>query len=273
MKFCCCVVAFSSQPSGADRLPIRKVLSSMHAAKQRLQGERDLEIDWKSESNFFLMQEVQKGIQWISFFFYAKLWFYKWWSGRIDLKFSGVALLSQLYSPKWKRNFFYKERYLSQRQVMNLQCERDNTVGKRTVLPILWKKLEGLGNIPFRETIKQKWSEKLKMTFLNEFHHGGHPGTRPERVRCTSWSSLALTAPLPHVVTQKMIIALSSACAQSRRECVVGWARRVRPVELAAYGSDNDAARWRPAQLSNLPSMTGHTWRENAPESPKKKWG
>ena len=34
--------------------------------------------------------------------------------------------------------------------------------------------------------IKQKWSEKLKMTFLNHFHQGGHPGAGPEGVRCIS---------------------------------------------------------------------------------------
>ena len=34
--------------------------------------------------------------------------FIKSCGGRIDLKFSGVALLGLLYSPKWKRSFFSK---------------------------------------------------------------------------------------------------------------------------------------------------------------------
>ena len=34
--------------------------------------------------------------------------FIKSCGGRIDLKFSGVALLGLLYSPKWKRGFFSK---------------------------------------------------------------------------------------------------------------------------------------------------------------------
>ena len=48
-------------------------------------------------------------IQWISFFLRKTLFdFIKSCGGRIDLKFSGVALLGLLYSPKWKRSFFSK---------------------------------------------------------------------------------------------------------------------------------------------------------------------
>ena len=46
-------------------------------------------------------------IQWISFFLRKTLFdFIKSCGGRIDLNFSGVALLGLLYSPKWKRSFF-----------------------------------------------------------------------------------------------------------------------------------------------------------------------
>ena len=239
---------------------------------------------WFMQPQNLARKPASNTVDFIIFFFNAKLLFdfIKSCSGQTDLKFSGVALLSLLFSPKWKRTlFFAKKRYLFQRQVVNFELFRNHavwkkyTVGKRTVLSILCK-FEGLGNIPFQERIKQKWSEKLKMTFLNHFHQGSHPGTGPECVRCTSWSSLTLTAPLLHVVTQKMIIALGSACAHSRRQHAVDRARRVRQVELAACWSDDDAARGRPAQLSYLPSVTGHTCHESAlpppPQSPQK-WG
>ena len=48
-------------------------------------------------------------VQWISFFLRKTLFdFIKSCGGRIDLKFSGAALLGQLYSPKCKRSFFSK---------------------------------------------------------------------------------------------------------------------------------------------------------------------
>ena len=48
-----------------------------------------------------------RSIQWISFFLRKTLFdFIKSCGGRIGLKFSGVALLGLLYSPKWKRSFF-----------------------------------------------------------------------------------------------------------------------------------------------------------------------
>ena len=56
---------------------------------------------------------------------------------------------------------------------------------------------------------------------------------------------------------------LSSACAQSRRQREVDRARREQLIELAVW--------WRcPAKLSFQPAVTGHTWRENAPQSPQK---
>ena len=56
-----------------------------------------------------------------------------------------------------------------------------------------------------------------------------------------------------------MIIALSSAEATA----AVDRARRAQLIELAVCGRC-------PAKLSFLPAVTGHTWRENAPQSPKK---
>ena len=48
-------------------------------------------------------------VQWISFFLRKTLFdFIKSCGGRIHSKFSGVALLGLLYSPKWKRSFFSK---------------------------------------------------------------------------------------------------------------------------------------------------------------------
>ena len=46
----------------------------------------------------------------VDFIFFTQnfVWFIKSCGGRIDLKFSGVALLGLLYSPKWKRSFFSK---------------------------------------------------------------------------------------------------------------------------------------------------------------------
>ena len=105
------------------------------------------------------------------------------------------------------------------------------------------------------------------MTFLNHFHQGGHPRARPElgrRCEVHQPSSLALTAPLSHVVALWMIIALSSACAQSiEATAAVDRARRAQLIELAVCGRC-------PAKLSFLPAVTGHTWRENAPQSPQK---
>ena len=149
-----------------------------------------------------------------------------------------------------------------------MHCERNILLERGLFCPFCEKKTRGLGNLPCQEKIKQKWSEKLKTRFLNHFHHGGHPGTGPER-EVHQLSSLASTAPLSHVVTQKMIIALSSACAESRWQCEVDQARRVQLIELAECG------RY-PAQFSYLPSVTGHTWCENAPPPPPqflKKWG
>ena len=128
------------------------------------------------------------------------------------------------------------------------------------------KKLEGLRIPPFQEKIKQKVVRKTwRWPSLTIFHQEGHPGKGPERVRCTNcrrspWPHLSR-----HVVTQKMIIALSSACAQSRWQRAVDRVRRVQLIELAA------CERY-PAQFSYLPSVTGHTWRENAPppQSPQK---
>ena len=67
-----------------------------------------------------------------------------------------------------------------------MHCERNTPWKEDYFAYFMKKKLEGLGNIPLQETIKQKWSEKLKMMYHDvQFYQGGHPGTRPERVRCT----------------------------------------------------------------------------------------
>ena len=50
--------------------------------------------------------------------------FIKSCGGRIDLKFSGVALLGLLYSPKWKSTFLYGRLFTSSCSRI-IQCERN----------------------------------------------------------------------------------------------------------------------------------------------------
>ena len=70
--------------------------------------------------------------------------FIKSCSGRIDLKFSGVALLSLLYSPKWNsEKFFSKEKVPFSTTGYELRAVQESCIvkeihlGKRIILPIL----------------------------------------------------------------------------------------------------------------------------------------
>ena len=183
-------------------------------------------------------------LQWISFF-YAKLCLILENRVLVGSTWNFQEVLSSVcFIPQnGKEIFLAKKRYLSPGQAMDFGLFRNHavwkkhTVGKRTVLSILWKKkTRGPREPSFsRKKMKQKLSEKLKMTFFNHFHQGSH----------------------------KMIIALSSACAQSKWQPEVDRARRVQLIELAAGG------RY-PVQFSYRPSVTGHTWLENAPQSPQK---
>ena len=55
-----------------------------------------------------LQQSLDRTVDFIFFLRKTLFDFIKSCGGRIDLKFSGVALLGLLYSPKWKRSFFSK---------------------------------------------------------------------------------------------------------------------------------------------------------------------
>ena len=54
--------------------------------------------------------------------------FIKSCGGRIDLKFSGVALLGLLYSPKWKRSFLARDKYLSLWQALYFELFKNHSV-------------------------------------------------------------------------------------------------------------------------------------------------
>ena len=109
--------------------------------------------------------------------------FIKSCGGRIDLKFSGAALLGLLYSPKWKRSFFSKGKVSFSmagsllRAVQESFSVKEIYRWKEDRFVFFMKKLKGLGYLPFQEKMKQKWSEKLKMTFLNPIPTRGGGGT------------------------------------------------------------------------------------------------
>ena len=66
-------------------------------------------VDWREiESTHYVT--IISARNTVDFIFLRKTLFdfIKSCGGRIDLKFSGVALLGLLYSPKWKRSFFSK---------------------------------------------------------------------------------------------------------------------------------------------------------------------
>ena len=66
----------------------------------------------------------------VDFIFLRKTLFYfmKSCGGRINLKFSGVALLGLLYFPKWKRSFLAKEKYLSLWQALYFELFKNHSV-------------------------------------------------------------------------------------------------------------------------------------------------
>ena len=85
-----------------------------------------------------------------------------------------------------------------------MQYDRNIPLEKGSFCLFYEKNYRGLGYLPFQEKIKQKWPEKLKMTFLNHFHHGGHSGAKAGTCEVHKPSSLALTATLSHVVAQSI---------------------------------------------------------------------
>ena len=113
-------------------------------------------------------------------FFYAKplFDFIKSCGGRIDLKFSGVALLGLLYSPKWKRSFFSKGKstFLYGRLFTSscsriIQCER-NTPLERGSFCLFYEKTKGPGIPSFsRENqtkVVRKTEDDVMMIFTKE---------------------------------------------------------------------------------------------------------
>ena len=62
------------------------------------------------------------------------------------------------------------------------------------------KKIVGPRISSFSRKNQTKVVRKLKMTFLNHFHQGGHPGAKAGTCEVHQPSSLALTATLSHVV-------------------------------------------------------------------------
>ena len=127
------------------------------------------------------------------------------------------------------------------------------------------KNIWGLGYLPFQEKIKGKWSEKLKMTFLNHFHQGVHPGARPERVRCISHRR----SPWPH---------LSRTWSRSR--WLSHWVQRALNRGDSGGRSSETGAADRVGSLRTLPNEvvvpTGHSWAHmtwKCPQSPQKNGG
>ena len=114
---------------------------------------------------------------------------------RSDCEHVNVIRTSRVLSPDRKvPSMFYGKLFTSSCSRI-IHCERNIPLERGSFCLFYEKKKTigpSLGYLPFQEKIKQKWSEKLKMTFLNHFHQGGHPGARPERVRCIMPSSLAL---------------------------------------------------------------------------------
>ena len=151
-----------------------------------------------------------------------------------------------------------------------MQCER-NIPLERGSFCLFYEKTTTTTTIgpripSFSRKNRTKWSEKLKMTFLNHFHQGGHPGARPERVRCIS----RRRSPWPHVSRTWSCSRWPSHWVQRalNQGDSGGWSSEMgAAIELAVCGR----CPW-PAKLSFLPAVTGHKWRENAPEV-LKKWG
>ena len=190
-----------------------------------------------------------------------------WWSDRLE--FSGVALLSLLYSPKWKRNLLAKKRYgtfLYDRlwtagcsRIM--QCERNILLERGLFCPFHEKKTRGPREPSFSRKIKQKWSEKLKMTFLNRFYQGGHP-ERGQNVRGA-----------PTVIARLDRTSLARGHAEDHR---IEFS--VRSIEVTVWGrSSETGAADRAGSVRTLPSAVllptignwAHmTWK--CPQSPQK---
>ena len=108
-------------------------------------------------------------------------------------------------------------------------------------------------------------SEKLKMTFLNHFHQGGHPGAKAKTCEVHQPSSLALTATLSHEVAQSMIS---------------HWVQRALNRGDSGGRSSETGAADRVGSLRTLPSQvvvpTGRNWAHmtwKCPQSPQKNGG
>ena len=120
-----------------------------------------------------------------SFFLRKTLFdFIKSCGGRIELKFSGVALLSLLYSPKWKRSFFSKGKVPFSttgsllRAVQESCSEKEIYRWKEDRLVLFMKKVIGPRISSF--------SRKNQTKVVRKTEDDATPEQRPERVRCIS---------------------------------------------------------------------------------------
>ena len=146
-----------------------------------------MEVSARSTSTSLVISRHQCEVKYSGFHFLRKtlLDFIKSCGGRIDLKFSGVALLSLLYSPIWKRKLFGKGKIPESCSVKEIYRWKEDCFVH------FMKKLEGLGNLPFQEKIKQKWADNWRWRFSPR----RPPGTGPERVMCTN----CRRSPWPHL--------------------------------------------------------------------------
>ena len=138
-------------------------------------------------------------MQWISFFLRKTFFdFIKWCGGRIDLKFSGVALLSLLYSPIWKRNLFGKGKVPFSTTGYELRAVKESCSvkeiyrWKEDCFVHFMKKTRGPREPSFSRNNQTKLVRK---TEDDVFTKEATP-ERGQNVRCApTTSSLALTAP------------------------------------------------------------------------------
>ena len=218
-----------------------------------------------------LAKRTSKPMYTVDFIFLRKTLsdFIKSCGGRIDLKFSGVALLNLLYSPKWKRSFFSKGKVPFSMAASLLRAVQESFSVKEIYR---WKEDR------FVFFMKKNYRAWDAFFFKKKSNKSGQKNWRwrsltiftkeatPEQGQ-NVWGASAAVARL-----DRTSLARGRAVDDHRIEfsvrsieatAAVDRARRAQLIELAVCGRC-------PAKSSFLPAVTGHTWRENAPQSPPK---
>ena len=143
-----------------------------------------------------------------------------------------------------------------------MQCERNKPLERGSFCLFYEKNYKAKDIFLFKKKSNKSGQKNWRWRFLTIFTREATPEQRPERVRCIShrrspWPPLSCTW------SRSRWSRIEFSVWSIEATVAVDRARRVQLIELAVFGRC-------PAKLSFLPTVTEHTWRENAPQSLQK---